>query len=250
MKYETICGVVSGAAVAPLVSIVDEAIFSNASGKATVIQSFRQSFTKLLRHPIQFLRSPTFIWIWAVYGSTYVVSNVVERMLIEAKAKNVSSHPTKFVATSGTNISMSVLKDRAFTRMFGVNSPRPIPKLSLACYTVRDAMTIAASFIFVEPVGIQISEKFGINRHTSTTIAQIFCPLIAQIINTPFFLYGMNLYNNPNNTNAQNVQFIFQQYWKTLACRFARIAPAYSIGGVLNRNLRYHSEKYRHPEIA
>jgi len=250
MLYEIICGVISGAAVAPLVAIVDAAIFCNASGKATILNSFRQSFTQLFKHPVVFVRGPSFLWIWAVYGSTYVVSNCVERMLIQRNAKSVSSHPTKFLATSGTNITMSVLKDRAFTRMYGTSKPRPIPYMSLTCYTIRDTMTIAASFTFVEPVGLMISERFGIDQGKATTIAQIFCPLIAQILNTPFFLYGMDLYNNPDNTNTEHRRFIREQYMKTLACRFARIAPAYSIGGVFNRSLRKHSEKYRNPALA
>jgi len=246
MKYETICGIISGGAVAPLVSIVDEAIFSNASGKATILNSLRQSFRKLFIHPIHFARSPSFLWIWAVYGATYVASNCVDRRLIQSKASPVSSQTTKFLATSSTNIGMSVLKDRAFTHMFGkTTSLRPIPKTSMVCYTARDAMTIAASFTFVEPVGAMISDRFGVDKYTSTLVAQIFCPLIAQTLNTPLFLYGMNLYNNPTSTGRQHLDFIFQQYWKTLACRIARIAPAYSIGGVLNRNMRKRSEKWR-----
>jgi len=245
MLLEIVCGILSGASVAPLVAIVDEAIFSNASGKATILNSIRQSFSKLFKHPIVFIRGTTFLWIWMVYGSKYVVSNCVERYLIQKRAKSISTSPTKFIATSATNIGMSVLKDRVFTRMFGTTKPRPIPARSLACYTIRDAMTIAASFTFVEPVGNMISDKFGIERHSSTTIAQIFCPLLAQTLNTPIFLYGMNLYNNPNSNNAEHRKFIREQYMKTLACRVARIAPAFSIGGVLNRALRKISDKWR-----
>jgi len=245
MKYETLCGIISGGIVSPLISMVDEAIFSNASGKSTILNSFKQSFFKLFNHPVTFLRSPAFLWIWAVYGSTYVVSNVVDRRLIQSHSPPVSSQSTKFLATSSTNIGMSVLKDRAFSRMFGVNKTlRPMPIASMACYTARDAMTIAASFTFVEPVGCIISERFGVEKSTSTLLAQIFCPLIAQTLNTPLFLYGMNLYNNPENSKKEHVEFIYKQYWKTLACRIARIAPAYSIGGVINRFMRKKFEKW------
>ena len=136
MLFEIVCGLVSGAAVAPLVSVVDEAIFSNASGKATVMQSLKASFSKMLREPGAFVRSPTFLWIWAVYGSTYAVSNSIERVLLDGGTpkSEVATSPIKFLGTSGTNIGMSVLKDRAFTKMFGVTSPRPIPPLSLVCF--------------------------------------------------------------------------------------------------------------------
>lgn len=249
MEFEIASGIISGATVAPLVSIVDKAIFSNASGKATVMESFKQSFGELIKHPGQFLKGPTFLWIWAVYGSTYVASNCVERSLLNqgVPKEQVGSHVAKFVAASATNIGMSMFKDRAFTRMFGVTAPRPLPPLSLACYGARDVITIAASFTLVDPIGRLVASKLGIDNHSATLLAQVFCPLLAQALNTPIFLYGMNLYNQPNSTPLQHRQFIFREYGKTLACRLARIAPAFSIGGVLNRLLRAQAERFHSP---
>ena len=239
MKWEILAGLLSGVATAPLVSIVDQAIFCNASGKATVMESLKTSFSTLLRSPGQFFRGPTFLWIWAVYGATYAVSNTTERALIDRGQANASSSVTKFAASSGTNVGMSLLKDRAFTRMFGQIAPRPLPPLSMLCYGMRDAITIAASFSLVEPLGHAFSERAGIDRHASILLAQLACPLLAQTLNTPLFLYGLNLYNAPSSTAIQHTAFIRREYLKTLACRVARIAPAYSIGGVLNRTLRH-----------
>src|SRR3989338_9057551 len=133
MKWEILAGLLSGVATAPLVSIVDQAIFCNASGKATVMGSLKTSFSTLLRSPGQFFRGPTFLWIWVVYGATYAVSNTTERALIDRGQANASSSVTKFAASSGTNVGMSLLKDRAFTRMFGQIAPRPRPPLSMLC---------------------------------------------------------------------------------------------------------------------
>ena len=104
MKWEILAGLLSGVATAPLVSIVDQAIFCNASGKATVMESLKTSFSTLLRSPGQFFRGPTFLWIWAVYGATYAVSNTTERALIDRGQANASSSVTKFAASSGTNV--------------------------------------------------------------------------------------------------------------------------------------------------
>lgn len=251
MEYEIASGIISGATVAPLVGIVDKAIFSNASGKATVVESFKQSFGELFKQPKQFFKSPTFLWIWGVYGATYVVSNCVERTLLNqgVPKEQVGSHAVKFLGASVTNIGMSMLKDRAFTRMFGVSAPRPLPPLSLLCYGARDVITIAASFTLVDPIGRQMARKFDMDQHSATLIAQVFCPLIAQALNTPIFLYGMNLYNQPNSTPLQHRQFIFREYGKTLACRLARIAPAFSIGGVLNRLIRAQTERFHQPVV-
>lgn len=235
MEWEAFSGVVSGAAVAPIVSIVDKAIFSNASGKASLTQSFKESFLLVARHPIQFLKGPSFLWIWAVYGSTYVVSNCTDRL---AKTRNFDPVSSVLVATSSTNIGMSVIKDRAFSRMYGTTAPRPLPLASAACYGTRDFITIAASFTLIQPVAKHVESTFGLQKSTAMLLSQLCCPLLAQLFNTPIFLLGMDLYNKPEATSAQRTEFIKAQYWKTFWSRVARIGPAFSIGGVVNRFLR------------
>lgn len=235
MEREALCGIISGALVAPLVSIVDKAIFSNASGRASITESFRQSFTEAIKSPISFIRSPSVLWIFAVYGSTYVASNCTDRY---ARTHNMDVSSTVLLATSSTNISMSVLKDRAFSRMFGVVAPKPLPLISLACYAIRDFITCAASFTLVKPLALNLEDNFKVKPDTAVTVSQLFCPIFAQLFNTPIFLYGMDKYNRPSASAPQRIQFINQQYLKTYLSRVARIGPAFSFGGVANRWLR------------
>lgn len=235
MEWEILAGIISGATVAPIVSVVDKAIFSNASGKATFTESFKESAMLVARKPIQFLKGPSFLWIWAVYGATYMASNCSDRY---SRRKGMEPAMPVLVATSVTNIGMSVIKDRAFSRMYGTTAPRPIPYTSLGCYALRDFITVSASFTLVAPIARELEASTGMSKSTSLLVSQLFCPLFAQLVNTPIFLYGMDLYNKPEATSAQRVEFIKTQYWKTWASRIARIGPAFSIGGVVNRFLR------------
>ena len=235
MEWEVIAGIVSGATVAPIVSVVDKAIFSNASGKATFTESFKESAMLVVKKPVQFFRGPSFLWIWAVYGATYIASNCSDRY---ARQKKVDPAMPVLVATSVTNIGMSVIKDRAFSRMYGTTAPRPLPITSLGCYALRDFITVSASFTLVSPVAKSIEQSTGWSSSTSLLLSQLFCPLFAQLVNTPIFLYGMDLYNKPEATSTQRIEFIKAQYWKTWLSRIARIGPAFSIGGVVNRFLR------------
>lgn len=235
MEREALCGIISGALVAPLVSIVDAAIFSNASGRASITESFKQSFAQAAKSPISFIRSPSVLWIFAVYSSTYISSNCTDRY---ARTHNLDVASTVLVATSFTNISMSVLKDRAYSRMYGVVAPKPLPLISLACYAIRDFITCAASFTLVKPVALNLQGNFQVKPDTAVTMSQLFCPIFAQLFNTPIFLYGMDKYNRPTASTPQRVQFISQQYLKTYLSRVARIGPAFSMGGVANRWLR------------
>lgn len=235
MEQEALCGIISGAIIAPLVSIVDAAIFSNASGRALITESFRQSFTLAVKSPIQFIRSPSVLWIFAVYSSTYTASNCTDRY---ARTRNLDVASTVLVAASSTNITMSVLKDRAFSRMYGVVAPKPLPLISFACYAIRDFITCAASFTLVKPVASNLEGKLNVRPDSAVTISQLFCPILAQLFNTPIFLYGMDKYNRAIASTPQRLQFIRQQYLKTYFSRVARIGPAFSLGGVANRWLR------------
>lgn len=235
MEQEAVCGMLTGALIAPLVAIVDKAIFSNASGRATITRSFKESFALAVKSPVTFIRSPSVLWIFAVYGSTYIVSNCTDRY---TRTHNLDVSSSVLLATSFTNISMSVLKDRAFSRMYGVVAPKALPLISLACYAIRDFMTVAASFTLVKPLASKLESSLNVKADTSVTMSQLFCPIFAQMFNTPIFLYGMDVYNRPRASTPERVQFIRHQYTKTYLSRVARIGPAFSLGGVVNRWLR------------
>lgn len=50
----------------------------------------------------------------------------------------------RFAATSVVNVTASVAKDAAFTRMFGTSKAKPLPVSTLMLFAGRDCMTIAA----------------------------------------------------------------------------------------------------------
>ncbi|XP_003744757.2 uncharacterized membrane protein C365.16-like [Galendromus occidentalis] len=237
MDREVLSGFLSGAAVSPAVSMVDKAIFSNASGKASFSRSFNESLLTVVRHPAQFVKNPSLLWVWGVYSSTYIAFNVSTRYTEINRLENASSSVLAF--TSCINVSMSVLKDRAFSRMFGTSAPRPIPTSSLVCYGVRDFITIFGSFTLVQPVTEHLRETFSLEEGQAYKISQVFCPLFAQLFNTPIFLYGMDLYNNPVASSMQRLCFIREQFWRTFWLRTARIGPAFSVGGIVNHWLRH-----------
>jgi hypothetical protein len=58
LAVDTFSAIASSGLVAPAISIIDQAIFSNASGKETMMVSIRNSLQKLVFSPIQFLKQP------------------------------------------------------------------------------------------------------------------------------------------------------------------------------------------------
>ena len=84
----------------------------------------------------------------------------------------------------------------AFAKMFGAGEPRPVPKKSLALFTVRDAATVATSFVFPKPVGKILKDKFpNLTDEEARAAAQLICPVTVQAFTAPIHLLALDLYN-------------------------------------------------------
>ncbi|KAI8899926.1 hypothetical protein BC833DRAFT_614491 [Globomyces pollinis-pini] len=231
---------VSAASVAPVISIIDKAIFSNASGKDTLGNSIKSSLRELILRPHVFLKSPTCLWIYAVYCGTYITANSIQTITEYLETEETIP---KFIGSSIANTTLSVMKDRYFTKAYGVNvNQNPVGLGTLSCYTVRDASTIFASFVLPEHVSRAMQDN-GMDADVANTSAQLFSPCFAQIFSTPIHLYGMDLYNKPYQKFGDRMKFIKKEYTRTLSARIARIFPAFGICAVLNKKIRkqYHT---------
>lgn len=232
--------------VAPLISIIDKAIIQNAAAVMPLTTAIKQGVQLLITQPHVFLRSPSFLMIWGVYGGTYCCANVVEGLL---KARDRDSVFPKFITGSVVNVSLSVLKDKTFARMFGQQkiALKPMPAVSYALFAARDTLTVLASFTLPPMVADIMVKETGVSASVAHSVAQLSIPCLMQVISTPLYLYGLDLYNRPSsssngNTGLTKVQDRFMQvrreYIKTLGARVGRIFPAYGIGGVVNKQLR------------
>ena len=59
-----------------------------------------------------------------VYSGTYIVANGIQAFY---ERKGESAQFPKFVGSSVANVSLSVMKDKAFARMFGTGEAKPLP---------------------------------------------------------------------------------------------------------------------------
>lgn len=234
---EWLAAILSAFSVAPAISIIDKAIVSNASGKEKLVPCIVNGLKTLFKSPTKFLRQPAFLMIWGVYGGTYVAANSIE--LICERSKKSPGIP-KFVASSATNTSLSILKDRAFTKMFGVGGPKPLPTITYGLFATRDSLTILASFTWPKMIGNALHEHSSLGEQTSYNIAQITSPCMVQLLSTPLHLYALDCYNRRETkiTAWDRILRVKQEYVKTTLARIARILPAFGIGGIVNKYLR------------
>lgn len=220
---------------APAISIVDKAIVSNASGLEPLVPSLINGVKTLFSNPIYFFKQPSFLLILGVYSGTYIVANNIEAI---CDRQHQDPFYPKFIGSSMANVTLSVLKDKAFARMFGKGDPRPMAPSSLALFGIRDSMTILASFSLPGLISQKLQQDMQVGKTMADTSAQLVTPVAMQIISTPLHLLGLDLYNRPDAHPSDRKEFIKREYVKTALARMARIFPAYGIGGVVNKYLR------------
>lgn len=228
--------------IAPIICLIDKSIVENASGRsASVLCSVQATLTSMYKHPRSFWAGKPLALIFMTYGSTYVVSNIVDTTAsVRSGNPNhaaVTSGTSKFLAATGTNTSLGLVKDRSFARTFGTGPPRPVPLPTLALFTVRDAITIFFSFN-LPPLLVPWMPRNAYWRPES--YAQFIGPAVCQFLSTPFHLLGLDLYNKvgPNVTLKDRAQAVRQNYLPSSAARMCRIVPAFGFGGVGNKYFR------------
>jgi len=245
VAVETLSGVTSAFVVSPFVSIIDKAITTNASGVEPLIPAVKNGLKTLLFRPIYFLKQPSFLFIWGVFSGTYAVANNVEAL---CGRNQIESLYPKFACSAATNVTLSVAKDYAFARMFGIGPIKPMPSSSLGLFATRDSMTILASFTLPPIIARELVSKMAFTSKNADITAQLLAPVSMQILSTPLHILGLDLYNKSSRDVkfTERLMFIKQEYLKTLMARVSRIFPAFGIGGVLNKRLRRQGHEFIH----
>jgi hypothetical protein len=254
--------------VAPFLTVVDKAIVHSSAGSHTLMQSGFESITGMVRNPIQYLKSPTFLFMWAVYASTYSTANSLKTIVehneyASAMRKEEGDRRSKagassnnnnmalgkvgiFLGTTFVNSSASLIKDRAYARMFGnATVSTSIPRMTYALWMTRDLLVVGSSFILPDLVSGRIAEQYDMDEKDAHRIAQFALPVATQFIAGPLHYMGLDLYNRrlADTTSWREAivdrsKSLYRGFVPVVSARIARIAPGYGIGGVMNTQLR------------
>jgi hypothetical protein len=254
-------GAASAAAlVAPVISIIDRSIMENASGRNTLANSIRASLAQLVLRPQSMVFSKPFALIFMLYGGTYLTANALDTATSTTRglpATHVTAGTAKFAASSAANVGLCIYKDQVFVRMFGPPGvvPRAVPLASYALFTLRDCMTIFASFNVPPLLGPVLDKHMSADmraRIGGLTLAQFCAPAAVQLVSTPLHLLGLDMYNRPAKgiAGAAGGTAVAPPSWRdrwlavrknwaiSAAARICRIVPAFGVGGVVNIKVR------------
>ncbi|TGJ80142.1 hypothetical protein E0Z10_g8628 [Xylaria hypoxylon] len=233
--------------IAPVISIIDRSIMENASGRSTLAESLKASFRTLFTRPQTIIFSRPVALIFMLYGGTYLTANTVDTASSTVRSKPatyVSSGTDKFAASSAANVGLCIYKDQVYVKLFGPGGPpRPVPLPTYALFTLRDCLTIFASFNVPPLLGPVVSERLSAEmrqRVTGETIAQFAAPAAVQLFSTPIHLLGLDLYNRPAGAAswADRWALVRKNWLISCAARVCRIVPAFGLGGTVNMKVR------------
>ncbi|KAL7942667.1 hypothetical protein V8C42DRAFT_149714 [Trichoderma barbatum] len=238
----------AGALIAPIITIIDRSIMENASGRNSLARSIRSSLRTLFSRPQALLLSRPCALVFALYGGTYMTANSLDTAastMANRPPASVTSGPGKFAASSAANVGLCVYKDQVFVRIFGPPGavPRPVPLPSYILFTMRDCLTIFASFnlppLLAPWMDTRLSDSM--RRHVSgLTAAQFIAPASVQLLSTPVHLLGLDMYNRPDGGWRQRWQVVRSNWLVSTAARMCRIIPAFGVGGIVNMKTRRH----------
>lgn len=57
--------------------------------------------------------------------------------------------------------------------MFGTVKPQPVPASTYFLFTLRDSMTVGASFNLPDPVSAYLQERMGLSKRAADYTAQV-----------------------------------------------------------------------------
>ncbi|KAF2403496.1 hypothetical protein EJ06DRAFT_535983 [Trichodelitschia bisporula] len=233
----------AGVLVAPVITVIDRGIIENASGTRTLGASVIASLRLLLTRPHAFVFSKPFALVFTLYTGTYLTANTVDTLsstLGPSPPSTVTFGAPKFLATSSANLALCLWKDTHFTRLFGLSSPRALPPATYALFTLRDCLTIGASFNL--PPLLAPYVPLGLRQVTGwrpESVAQFIAPAAVQVVSTPMHLLGLDWYNRAGGEGVGGRWRRVRGAWGvSVLARVGRIVPAFGVGGVVNSGVR------------
>jgi hypothetical protein len=119
-----------------------------------------------------------------------------------------------------------------------------VPLPTFALFTVRDCLTIFASFNLPPVFAPRIEKVMGEQMKSyvsAASVAQFVTPAAIQFVSTPLHLLGLDLYNRPAAAIGGpdgRVGQVMKNWAKSAFARIGRIIPAFGVGGVVNTKVR------------
>ncbi|SPJ87817.1 uncharacterized protein FTOL_12286 [Fusarium torulosum] len=233
----------ASALVTPWVTAIDKLVFNKATSGTSAMSSMRKWVSK---------PKATFASLFLpflVYFGTYATANMFDSfnaVQYDCDPSIVCSSAAKFAATTTVSSGLSIFKDAYFSRMACGGAT---PLLSYALFTLRDAVTIYASFNLPTVIAPKLAEfpfasitpfaNIFQSDDSRLKMAQLFMPAASQIVSTPIHLLGLDVHARQVRMTIRERMSVIKRYTCfATPLRMIRVLPSFGIGSVANTGLR------------
>lgn len=231
-------GCIASAAVSPFILVIDQAIIEAAAKKTTLFRGIGNGILNILRQPrVALMTNPAYWMMAGVYGVTYAAANTIDSVCERAGVGDAVHGTTKLLGTTAVNTSACIAKDVAFARMFGVASTRPMPKVTIGLFAVRDLLCVGSAFTVPPLLASGLSSSGSMDKRQAEDAAQLISPVGMQLLCAPLHLLGLNFYNMPTATARERAAAVARTAPQTIVAFSVRMAPAFGVGTLLNTSL-------------
>ncbi|KAF4983104.1 hypothetical protein FZEAL_1414 [Fusarium zealandicum] len=236
----------ASALVSPWVTAIDVIVVRKAATGASLRSTVQSFISKPKMPPLGAVIIP-----FLVYFGTYSTANLCDSIYAASNdldVATITSTMPKFLATTAVSTGLCVYKDGYFAKLLGTSAVKAaVPRRSFALFTLRDAVTVFASFnmpSIVAPKLMQLPtdgpmSAFTRSEQASLRTAQMIMPAAIQLVSTPIHLLGLD-YNNRQEKLPfeERVKTIKKHVHVATPLRMMRIVPAFGIGSVANTSFR------------
>jgi len=238
----------AGFALSWFITPMDGAVMEKMSGiKPSIQSSLKDSFKTILTKPIKYAKLPQFGYVFGTYSLSYVAKNYTDTVSYKYSFTPERTAFYKFWLVFAVNGGLSVFwKDPGLARIFRNTSKNSVAKSTpMAVYTswiMRDSLHMIGAVVMPD----YVEQKFGLTEQ-QWRYCQLSFPMFTQFITTPFHLMGLDYYNYQNNSdiNSQTrirllsrIKRVGSNYFASVITRCARMFAPWSIGLLINRDLR------------
>lgn len=236
------------------ISIIDYSIMAKVAG---VAESSRAELFKgirtLFRAPHHFFLktegnhyATVYRACSVVYFSTYLTSNSTKSYF---ESRGWEPNLAAGIASGLVNIAATVWKDGVILKVLPskkaediAKAKLPVPYFSRFLFAVRDMATCVAAFTIAPVVATYLAANYRREQLplSAADCGQIVTPAALQTITTVIHITGIRYHATQGNLSmASLAQSVRENYVQSTLLRICRIIPAFGIGGIFNREMRW-----------
>jgi hypothetical protein len=181
--------------VSPFIAVIDRSIVLSTSRGGSVSASVMAGLGEMV-NPVAFFKQKEVWWVWMLYAGTFLAANTIATVAEEWRFRD--TYP-KLIGTTSVNLPGCIWKDEALAKMFGAPAKmvavgaaatagataaetaagtaaaaatataaaaavaQRMPLLSYALFTIRDVLSIAASFTLPGELFVNSHKRLAYN---------------------------------------------------------------------------------------